>query len=31
MYVEAQKDRVISAEQYGNLITIARADQRPGP
>jgi len=30
-YVEAQKDRVASAEQYGNLITIARADQRPAP
>ena len=28
-YVEAQKDRVTSAEQYGNLITIARADRRP--
>jgi uncharacterized protein (DUF1330 family) len=27
-YIEAQKDRVISAEQYGNLITIARADRR---
>jgi uncharacterized protein (DUF1330 family) len=26
-YIEAQKDRVMSAEQYGNLITIARADQ----
>jgi uncharacterized protein (DUF1330 family) len=24
-YVEAQKDRVMSAEEYGNLITIARA------
>jgi len=24
-YIEAQKDRVVSAEQYGNLITIARA------
>ncbi|MBI5290111.1 MAG: hypothetical protein HY873_14145 [Chloroflexi bacterium] len=28
-YIEAQKDRVMSADQYGNLITIARADQ-PG-
>lgn len=28
-YVEAQKDRVTSAEQYGNLITIARADRQP--
>jgi len=26
-YIEAQKDRVMSADQYGNLITIARADQ----
>jgi uncharacterized protein (DUF1330 family) len=23
-YIEAQKDRVVSAEQYGNLITVAR-------
>lgn len=30
-YVEAQKERVISAEQYGNLITIARNDRRPTP
>jgi uncharacterized protein (DUF1330 family) len=29
-YIEAQKDRVVSAEQYGNLITIARGD-RPEP
>jgi|CXWL01.1.fsa_nt_gi uncharacterized protein (DUF1330 family) len=27
VYVEAQRDRVSSAEQYGNLITIARADR----
>jgi uncharacterized protein (DUF1330 family) len=26
-YVEAQKSRVVSAEEYGNLITIARVDQ----
>jgi uncharacterized protein (DUF1330 family) len=30
-YIEAQKDRVMSAEQYGNLITIARADQAQPP
>ena len=29
-YIEAQKDRIMSAEQYGNLITIAHAD-RPQP
>jgi uncharacterized protein (DUF1330 family) len=28
VYIEAQKARVVSAEQYGNLITIARADRR---
>jgi hypothetical protein len=26
-YLEAQKDRVVSGEQYGNLINIARADR----
>ncbi len=26
-YVEAQRSRVVSADQYGNLITIARADR----
>jgi uncharacterized protein (DUF1330 family) len=26
-YLEAQKDRVVSGEQYGNLINIARADK----
>lgn len=26
-YVEAQRDRVVSADVYGNLITIARADR----
>lgn len=30
-YLDAQKERVVSAEQYGNLITIARADRQPGP
>ena len=29
-YIEAQKDRLMSTDQYGNLITIARADQ-PAP
>jgi hypothetical protein len=28
VYVEAQKSRVMSADEYGNLITIARADRR---
>ena len=28
-YIEAQKSRVMSADQYGNLITIAGIDQRP--
>lgn len=26
-YIEAQEDRVVSGEEYGNLITIARADR----
>jgi hypothetical protein len=26
-YLEAQKDRVVSGEQYGNLINISRADR----
>jgi uncharacterized protein (DUF1330 family) len=26
-YIEAQRDRVVSADVYGNLITVARADQ----
>lgn len=30
-YIEAQKDRVVSGEQYGNLITIARTDRQPAP
>ena len=25
-YIEAQRDRVVSAEEYGNLVTIARSD-----
>ncbi len=29
-YVDAQKDRVMSAEQYGNLITIARTPPSAG-
>ncbi len=29
-YVEAQKDRVASGAEYGNLITIARADEGAG-
>jgi uncharacterized protein (DUF1330 family) len=27
-YVEAQRDRVVSAEEYGNLVNIARADRK---
>jgi uncharacterized protein (DUF1330 family) len=30
-YIEAQKDRVASAEQYGNLVTVARGDQPTEP
>ena len=30
-YVDAQKERVVSAEQYGNLITIARKDRVAAP
>jgi uncharacterized protein (DUF1330 family) len=30
-YIEAQKDRVASAEEYGNLVTVARDDQSPTP
>jgi hypothetical protein len=26
VYLEAQKSRVVSANQYGNLVTVARAD-----
>jgi uncharacterized protein (DUF1330 family) len=26
-YIEAQKDRVVSGEEYGNLVNIARADR----